>query len=820
MSYIGIVGYILFYLIRFTRPNPDLFDDIALRVAGLALFVGLALRDRWPDRLKPYYIGYSYVTLTLCLPAITVYRSLERGGGIPSISNCFITLVFIVLLTDWRNTLVMLAAGTGLASLFYSLTHPAPHIPMDLVAQIPAFAVIVLGGNLFKFSTEQLETERKLRATQALAGSIAHEIRNPLGQIRHVFDRMRHELPAPGSQAQPQTLGPRSIDVFYRQLAEGEVAVSRGLQVITMTLDEVSAKPLDRGAFGLLSAGDCSRKAVQEYGYDSDEQRTQVRLVVLADFEFRGDETAYLFVLFNLIKNSLYHLKLREDGIVSVTVEKHEVRIRDNGPGLTPLAMEHLFEPFRSAGKEGGTGLGLTYCKRVMAAFGGSIEVHSALGRFTEFTLRLPPVSSQESHDYSVGVLQAARSTFQNKRILVVDDSASLRSSTVRNLQSLGAHIDEASDGSQALDLLAANKYALVVLDLNMPALDGYDVADRIRHGKVPLNKDVCVVAYTSEPERSVRVKTEKAGMDGCIGKPCSLLPLLQGLMSAYQRPTARCRPGGTLLSGRQVLLADDNLYNRKAMAAYLHDVGIDVTEAAHGQAVLDLLAAGGAMWDAVLLDLSMPGKGGLETASEIRRGKTASANVPLIALTAHSDEATVTAAREAGMNGFLIKPVDPGVLYQMLRDVLAHGAVAGPEDVATREQLAAIASPNAALEDPSALLNIKRLESFRRIGLVDELLRDYFKESARLIAVLEEASDKQNEQLCRDALHSLLGMSADAGAASLHQLVRRIYVPLVEDKRWPPQDGWLEQIRARAACTDASLRAYCQSSDPAVGVK
>jgi two-component system CAI-1 autoinducer sensor kinase/phosphatase CqsS len=824
MSYIGIAGYALFYLLRFTRPNPDPYEDVLLRAGCLLLFLGLALRDRWPARLMPYYTAYAYVSLVLCLPAMAVYRGLERGGGMPSVSNCFIVLVFLILLTDWRNTIVMILIGTGVASLAYYLTTPAPHIPMDMVAQIPAFALIVVGGNLFKVSSEQLDTERKLKATQALAGSIAHEMRNPLGQIRHVFERMRQELPAPSSHAQPQTLEARSIDAFYRHLADGEVAVSRGLQVITMTLDEVTAKPLDSGSFVPLSAADASRKAVLEYGYDSEEESARVKLVVIEDFEFRGEETAYLFVLFNLIKNSLYYVKLRDDGLVTITVQKNEVRVRDNGPGLAPDSMEHLFEPFRSAAKAGGTGLGLTYCKRVMTAFGGSIEAQSELGKFTEFTLRLPVVSAEESHDYSVGVLQVARSTFQGKRLLVVDDSASMRASTVRHLRPLAAHIDEVSDGSLALDLLAANKYDLVVLDLSMPVLDGYDVCDRIRHGKVPLNTDVCVLAFTSEPERSVRVKAEKAGMDGCLTKPCSPLQLLQAMVTAYQRPTARQRPAGAPLSGRQVLLADDNPYNRKAMAAYLHEVGIDVMEAAHGQAVLDLLAAGGGMWDAVLLDLSMPGKGGLETALEIRRGKTPSANVPIIALTAHSDEATVSAARKAGMNGFLIKPVDQGVLYQKLREVLGHRAAAakgdGSQEIAAPQELAAIASPDAAPADPAALLNLKRLESFRRIGLVEELLRDYFKESARLIGVLEEANDMQSEQRCRDALHSLLGMSAEAGAASLHQLVRRIYVPLVEENRWPLEEGWLDQIRTQAACTDASLRAYCEANAPSANVK
>ena len=104
----------------------------------LLLFLLMGLRDHWPERLKPYYICYSYAVLLYCLPCFTVLVGLQRGGGMPSVSNSFILLCFLVLLTDWRNTLVMLVAGVGLATLIYVLTTPDPTVPMDMVAQLPA----------------------------------------------------------------------------------------------------------------------------------------------------------------------------------------------------------------------------------------------------------------------------------------------------------------------------------------------------------------------------------------------------------------------------------------------------------------------------------------------------------------------------------------------------------------------------------------------------------------------------------------------------------------------------------------------------------
>jgi CheY-like chemotaxis protein len=382
---------------------------------------------------------------------------------------------------------------------------------------------------------------------------------------------------------------------------------------------------------------------------------------------------------------------------------------------------------------------------------------------------------------------------------------------TRHKLQPLEAVIDEASDGLRALEMLARQRYDLVVLDLNMPVVDGYALAERIRQGEVPANRDVCLVAYTSEPAHLAIVKTQKAGMDGFASKPCAQLPLVQALRHAMEHPVPRARAGDGVLAGRCVLLADDNPYNRKAMSAYLHQVGVEVVEAPHGKAVLELLQ-GRAHWDAILLDINMPGMSGLETAQAIRSSGLASHNVPIIALTAHSDPATVAAAGEAGMNAFLTKPVDAVVLYEKLRQLVGHAApVAAAPLAATPSTPASFAASGG-----DQLLDLKRLESYRRIGMLDELLSDYFPEAARLVDKLAAAQERQDLADGLEALHSLLGMSGEAGASALHQLVRSIYVPMVEERRWPGSAGWLEQIRALAIRSDQALKAYGQAQSRA----
>ncbi|RYF37166.1 MAG: HAMP domain-containing histidine kinase, partial [Comamonadaceae bacterium] len=421
---LGAITYCVFYFMRFTRPDASLTADLGERVLAILLFAILGLRDYWPERLKPYYIRVSYAVILYSLPCFTVLVALQRGGGVANISNAFIVLSFLVLLTDWRNTLVMLAGGTGLAAAIYWATTPDPKVPMDLVAQLPAFALVVIGGNLFKSNTDKIDAERKLRATQALAGSIAHEMRHPLAQLKHSLEGMQEVLPAPGAARQSARLEPQEVQSLYRHLARGEQAVQRGLQVISMTLDEVSARPIDESSFLYLSAAEVVHQAVEEYSYDSDNARDKVSVIVTDDFTFKGDETAYLFVLFNLIKNALYYLAPFPQTRVTITVGNQQVKVRDNGPGIAPDALAGLFEPFRSVGKSGGTGLGLAYCQRVMRAFGAEISCASVQGEFTEFTMRFPAISEEEREAHWRAAVAQARTVLAGKRVLIVEDDA------------------------------------------------------------------------------------------------------------------------------------------------------------------------------------------------------------------------------------------------------------------------------------------------------------------------------------------------------------------------------------------------------------
>jgi CheY-like chemotaxis protein len=795
---VGAFGFPIFYVLRFTKSSPP-YDDSWIRLAATLVCVLLVLKDRWPERLKPYYIAFSYPALIFSLPIFLVFTSLKNGGGAAAVGNTLMVAFFVILMTDWRNTIVMLVLGISGGFLLYLALDPNPTIPAEYVARLPLLILVVIGGSFFKFAGNQAAAEAMRHGYASLAGSIAHEMRNPLNQIKHNLERIQQVLPAPTTSQQARPLALQEVDALYRHLAESELAVKRGLQVIAMTLDEVSEKPMDTAAFSYVSAAEATYKAVQEYGYESDAERARVSVRVVEDFSFRGEETAYLFVLFNLIKNALYYMALCPRAEVTITIERQQVKVRDTGPGIPANMLPRLFEPFQSAGKSDGTGLGLAYCQRVMRGFGGQIGCESVEGEYAQFTLRFPPISEQEREAHRLSVLDRARTAFAGKRLLIADDDAAQRMTTRHKLQVLGAVIDEATNGQRALDLLSKQSYDLVLLDLNMPLLDGYALAEKIRQGQAPGNRNVRIVAHTSEPAHLALVKTQKAGMDGFVGKPCAQLPLLEALQQALAHPSATVQPDATLLAGRRILVADDSAFNRLAVAAYLQHAGATVVEAPHGPAVLAQLPTSDT-WDAILMDINMPGMNGLETTKAIRSSGTAWHGVPIIALTAHSDEETVRATRDAGMNDFITKPVEPATLYAKLGQLISGAASPAAARPAARR---------AAADHEGELLNVERLEGFRRIGILHELLNDYLPEIALLVDRLERSVDTDNLEGSIDALHSLLGMSGEAGAQALHRLVRRYYVSMIEARAWPADDEWLAHIKAAAARAEQALRVY-----------
>ncbi|CAN5733468.1 hypothetical protein BH11PSE7_BH11PSE7_07210 [soil metagenome] len=545
LHWIGLIGFVAlsaFLLVRLTGKLPPRWNDLPFRIPGIFFCLLLVLKRWWPKPLVRFYLPYSYFTAFYCLAFFLPLTLLENGGAPNTVANMMLGAGLVVLVTDWRNTLLMILGGYLAAAGVFLAGHPVSAFPLEfLYWWVPLCMVMVAGGTASKYVERRAELERLRHLYAGLAGSIAHEVRNPMAQVQHALEGAQAIVTA-ARASEPPLLDRRQADALARTLANGAYAVGRGLQAVTLTLQQVTGRPLDSAAFTRLSAADCVEKAVSEYAFESAAHRGSVGVQIDGDFMFHGEETACVLVLFNLLKNALYYLPLHPSARITITVQDApacRIVVHDSGPGVPPARVAELFEEFYSFGKAEGTGLGLAFCARVMAAFGGEITCRSEVGAFTEFVLVFPPAPARTALDAAVDAVTPggqACDDFAGRAAMVVDDSDFNRSVLKARLRDLGMVVQEARHGHEALQMLDDGARPQVILmDMQMPGISGIETTQALRMRPVPLNA-IPVIAVSANDLPRIRDAAIEAGVDAYLAKPLQSDLLRQALARVFAR--------------------------------------------------------------------------------------------------------------------------------------------------------------------------------------------------------------------------------------------------------------------------------------------
>lgn len=822
---LGLVAHPFYYFV-WTVLLPQPYDNLLLRLSAAVVCIPLVLQKRWPKRLTAYLVPYWHFCLIYVLPFTCTFLAIKNTFSTMWMMTEVMIIFILALCID--SPLLLLAcvvAGIAIGSIAAFATTASPLILTPTTeANLALLPIVIICSMVFsRVAQKKRIFIEKNKILQALAGSIAHEMRNPLGQIKASFNGIERVLPIPATTQPIQTFSTQQLKDLYQYIAVGESAIKRGSQVISMILDEVAAKPVDTANFAYLHAAQITQKAINEYGYETEGERHKISIVQQRDFLFRGDETLTIFVLFNLIKNALYYFKLKPFAHITITINQPTITVRDTGPGIPAERLPHLFESFQTSGKQGGTGLGLAYCKRVMQTFGGDIICRSVLDEYTEFTLRFPEVTQSTWAAYEKSVIDKARPIFKDKNILIVDDDESLRLMTQAVLSYLGAFIEQAADGQVALQKLAQAPYDLIVMDLNMPVLDGYATAEKIRAGVVPGYEHIPIVAYTTESAYMTQVKTQKVGINSFISKPCEHLVLIQAVEQALLRPLPAHDKHHAIssqpLSGKTILVADDSESNRDILRYPLQDWGATVLEAEHGNAVLEQLASG-ITCDAILLDMRMPGLDGREVTQAIRTCTSAYQTIPILAVTAEMDEEGMQAAYLAGINDCISKPVDTNILYEKLTNQLNKAPSSHVQRLTQTDAQAGVSNPATSATHDAELFDRERLNTCITRGLFKHGENAaYIRQAKECLANLETSIARQDFKNMQDALHFLKGSSANIGAIALSQLVAEIEKQTLEGNL-PSADEWFGKIKNVHMQTLSALQGYLNKATPSTEEK
>lgn len=675
----GALGTIIFgvYGALWLYVQPLEHESLLSRLIAVVACLAVWLSPWWPERYRRYLPWLWLATVTYALPFFSTYQLLLSNYSMLRSMIAVATVFFvIVIFPSYSLAGASLTLGIGLGVLAAYLKAPdfsALHHGVVLSVHLQALVYTVVAGMLFTRSHLKGQlAQQKLDTVKELTTCIAMEMKNPINQIRYRINLIQQRLPHPGISGQNHSVSATDMETIYREFSRCRQSVNWGSQVIDMTLDEMGFTPIDKASFRHLSAAVVTRKAVDEFSYQNAGDRGRVSIVVREDFIFNGDETRYIYVLFNLLKNATYYFNEHADARITIIVDEPGVTVEDTGPGMRADVRARAFEPFHSVGKPGGTGLGLSFCKRTMRAFGGRISCESSEGSFTRFVMRFPRISNRERLVYEETLVRRTKEIFLGKQILIVDDAPRMRAGARQVLGPLGLQVDEAEDGQMALEMLARKRYDAMLLDLSMPVLDGYDTAEAIRRGSVPGQEHMPIVIHSAEMQQPAKARLDRIGVDAFIPKGSKPLEMFDALCRAHASASHRQETlaASSTLADKTLLLADDEALSRDYLRAALRERGMKVIEAIDGRTALNMLT-GATRVDVVLTDIQMPLLDGLGIARAIRALPPPLCNTPVVAMNRHCEEALFSAGREAGIDDFLTKPIDLMELFKKLNQQL-----------------------------------------------------------------------------------------------------------------------------------------------------
>ena len=406
----------------------------------------------------------------------------------------------------------------------------------------------------------------------------------------------------------------------------------------------------------------------------------------VTDEDVYCDKTRLNQVLLNLLSNAVKFTPA--GGTVSVRLKQfpgptkgsalYEFRIKDNGIGMSQEFVQKIFSPFErertsTVSRTQGTGLGMAITKNIVDMMGGTIEVQTAQGKGTEFTVCVPMRAQTEQRPVE------KITELEGLKALVVDDDFNTCDSVTKMLVKVGMRAEWTLSGKEAVlrarqSIEMSDAYHAYIIDWRLPDMNGIEVTRRIRS----LNDDTPIIILTAYDWSDIEVEAKAAGVTAFCSKPMFMSDLRETLMSALGQKQTDAAQGllpdkNADFKGKQILLVEDNELNREIAQEILREYGFLVDTAENGAVAVEKVStAAPGSYDLVLMDVQMPIMDGYTATRKIRAlDDPARATLPIIAMTANAFDEDRRNALESGMNGFLSKPIVIGDLVQELHKIL-----------------------------------------------------------------------------------------------------------------------------------------------------
>lgn len=518
--------------------------------------------------------------------------------------------------------------------------------------------------------------ESATRTKNEFLANVSHELRTPMNAIIGMIDL---------------TLAADELSPVVHEYLE---TAGESAHVLLSLLDDLlDFSRMEAGHFELDSQPFSLRQALDEamriLALRAHERGIELACEVQADVPDRleGDARRLRQVVMNLVGNSI---KFTEQGeiVLQVSVEAMKgsdvqllISVRDTGIGIALEDQERIFSPFTQADASTtrrftGSGLGLSICRELIEQMHGRIWVESKLGRGSTFSCTPQFRILPEDPDDKNLMLRELRGL----SVLIVDDNATncqILESMLRNWAMLPEVI---RDGKTALERIehaisVGNPYALLIVDGLMPELDGFGLIQKLRDRNLSVGAKILMLS--SADRNAFQDRCEKLQVDAYLEKPISQASLLDAIFKAVQGPRHAHGTGPGVAAPPQslrILVAEDTPANQRVIRAILERRGHHVEIAHNGREAVDLQERNA--FNAILMDVQMPTMDGFQATSAIRSLRKDIAVVPIIAMTAHAMRGDRERCLDAGMDGYISKPIDARQLVELVEKLSSEQRV------------------------------------------------------------------------------------------------------------------------------------------------
>lgn len=824
-SIIGAISHPLFFIIH--HLIFDMWDSFSWKILATIISLVLLNYKKMPKSFQKNIAYYWHFMLIYNLSFLITLTALNNGFSKTwFLWELIMIFILIMFVPNWLMFIFDLFVGAGFAIFihvnFYNGSiigkiHEIENIEANFFLYFITYIFAIIAGLVFGYSNALgIASFERVKIFKSLAGSIAHELRNPLNTINLIGMQIKdvasyiekkeegknfpivNNFKSNNEKTQDQIVGNPTLNLKHLTSKISE-SIFYANNIINIILNDLNEKKIYPHDFNFILPDKIMPQIIDQFGYKNDEERSKII------YNPSLDETNFIkiiserfkYVVFNLIKNSLHYNNFN-DFVINIGVEKriisgvkyNAIYFLDNGPGIPANIIPKLFDDFYTNGKSDGTGLGLAFCKRNMLIFGGDIICESQVNKWTKFSLLFPLVNledvvlSQENHN--------------KKRVLLVDDQEinllTAQAKIKKNLTNIVC--DLARGGKEAISMCLNNDYDLILMDIQMPVVNGIEATKKIRE----YNKDVPIIALTSLDRDTFNklLTAEKAHnfFNYYLSKSSMERIFYRGITKWIINIEDDLPYVGEkeeyfkILHNKKILLADDQIFNRSLIRKNLENAGAIVFEANNGLELLEIFKDsldkdGFSSFDTIVTDIIMPPYNGDDCSQAIRTIESSFGvgyhdEIPIIAMTGNGSREDVFHYFNCKITDYFIKGSKPELLIKIIATYL----VKKPIRINNIDYKQVIKSQT----DEIVNLNKKILGEHFDKDIQIRIFDMFIKDIDNFLEKIDQAISENDHKNLLALIHSIKGSATNIGADRLYCFCKMIELKIKGgeiDKNW-----------------------------------